>query len=100
MKQIAALALLSLSANAAIVKRQHDMSSMGSSPLNFDAFKIPGLDIQNIAKSMPKGGLSSLMNPGIRKAAKIEEMEPKINPNAKRLKLTYGPYKIRAANVC
>jgi hypothetical protein len=33
-----------------------------------------------------------------KKAMKIEEMPPKF-PGAKRIKLLYGPYKLRAANV-
>ena len=101
MKTIAALGLLSMSASAAVVKRQHDMANMGGGfklP-SLDGFKIPGFDLGNIAKSMPKEGLAGLINPSVRKAYKIETMEPKINPNAKRVKIIYGPYKIRAANV-
>jgi hypothetical protein len=100
MKYIAVLSLLSLSANAVVVKRQHDMSNMGGG-LKLDGFKLPaGFDIGKIAKSMPKEGFSSMMNPEVRKASKIEQMDPKIHPDAKRVKITYGPYKIRAANVC
>ena len=33
------------------------------------------------------------------KASKVEFIEPKIRPDAKRIRLTYGPYKLRAANV-
>jgi hypothetical protein len=33
------------------------------------------------------------------KAAKVEFIEPKIRKDAKRIRLTYGPYKLRAANV-
>jgi hypothetical protein len=33
------------------------------------------------------------------KAMKVEYIEPKISKDAKRIRLTYGPYKLRAVNV-
>jgi len=50
--------------------------------------------------SMPKGGLGSLMgllSPKIQKAMKIETIEPRIRKDAKRIRITYGPYKIRSS---
>jgi hypothetical protein len=99
MKTVAAIGLLALSANAAVIKRQDLMAGGFSIPGFGDFSKIPGFDISNIAKSLPKGGLASLMNPSVRSALKIEEIKPLRNPQAKRIRLTYGPYKIRAANV-
>jgi hypothetical protein len=32
-------------------------------------------------------------------ATKIEELKPKINPQAKRIKITYGPFKIKGLEV-
>jgi len=32
-------------------------------------------------------------------AAKVEELKPKINPLAKRIKITYGPFKIKGLEV-
>jgi hypothetical protein len=112
MKTVSTLALLALSADAAIIKRQHDhsamggmegMSSMGSmgSPGN-----LGGLDIQSIIKSLGgkggkggKGGLAGMLRPEVRKAYKIEKLKPLVRPDATRVRITYGPYKIRASGV-
>jgi hypothetical protein len=51
------------------------------------------------------GGLSSLLgalSDGAMpktKAVKIQELTPR-NPGAKRVRMTWGPYKIRGVNVC
>jgi hypothetical protein len=96
MKVISTVALLALSANAAVVRRQEGGFKIPGLE-NFP--KIPGFDISSIAKSLPKGGLAGLLNPTVLKAMKIEEIPPKRMPDAKRIRLTYGPYKIKAANV-
>jgi hypothetical protein len=51
--------------------------------------------------SMPKGGIGSLLgllSPQVQKALKIEDIPPQIRKDAKRQRITYGPYKIRASN--
>jgi hypothetical protein len=91
MRLVTAVGLLALSVDAGVVKRQEygDLSSL-----------IPkGFDFSKIAKSIPKGGLMAMLNPEVRKAYKVEEIAPKRNPAAKRVRLTYGPYRIKAANV-
>jgi hypothetical protein len=35
------------------------------------------------------------VKPFVIKAAKLEHMQPKLRPNAKRIKMKYGPFKIR-----
>jgi hypothetical protein len=92
MKAFTTFSLLALSTNAAVVRRQEGLPGL-------EGLKIPGFDISQIAKSLPKGGLAGLLRPTVKKAYKIEEMKPQVNPQAKRIKITYGPYKIRAANV-
>jgi hypothetical protein len=111
MKTISTLAVLALSADAAIIKRQgHDHSSMAGmgsmGGMGKEMGKIGGLDIQSIIKALGGkggkgglGGLSGLMKPDVRKAYKIEQLKPLIRPEATRVKVTHGPYKIRAANV-
>jgi hypothetical protein len=116
MKKVAILSLLSLSASAAVVKRQFGLGSMGMNGFEglFGFGVLPGIgglpalgglpglggfDITKIAKSLPKGGLAGLMRPVVRKANKIEYITPLRHPDAKRIRLTYGPYKIKAANV-
>jgi hypothetical protein len=102
MKTIAALTLLVLSVNAAVVKRQGHSNNGGTAPgsgfQGFAGLTVPGLDLASIAKTLPKGGLGGLMGPTVRKAYKIEEIPPQKNPKAKRIRITYGPYKIRGAN--
>jgi hypothetical protein len=45
------------------------------------------------------GGLAAAFLPA-RKAFKIEKIAPQTNvPGAKRIKIIYGPYKLKAANV-
>jgi hypothetical protein len=45
------------------------------------------------------GGMASLFIPP-KKAFKIEHMKPLTDvPGAKRIKIIYGPYKLKAANV-
>jgi len=57
------------------------------------------------APKAPTSNPASASQPGaqpILKAIKIEELTPQfasIRPDAKRVKLTYGPYILRAANV-
>lgn len=109
MKTISTLAVLALSADAAIIKRQgHDHSSMAGmgsmGGMGKEMGKIGGLDLQSIIKSLGgkggKGGLSGFMRATeVRKAYKIEQMKPLIRPEATRVRITHGPYKIRAANV-
>jgi hypothetical protein len=51
--------------------------------------------------SMPTGGgLLNMLVPATQKAMKIEEMPSRLHPGAKRVKMTYGPYKLRASSVC
>jgi hypothetical protein len=95
MKAFTTLSLLVLSVNSVVVRRQN---ADGLFP-GLQGLKIPGFDLSQIAKSLPKGGLAGLLKPEVKKAYKIEEMKPLVNPQAKRIKITYGPYKIRAANV-
>lgn len=118
MKTASTLALLVLSADAAIIKRQHDHSKMGgmegmSGMAGMSGAagpgKVGGLDIQSIIKSLGNkggkggkgglGGLFSAMRPAVRKAYKIEKLKPLIRPEATRVRITYGPYKIRASGV-
>jgi hypothetical protein len=101
MKTIATLAILALSADAALIKRQdHDHSSMGSMGSMGSKGLPGGFDFKNIGKAFGKGGLlSSFLNPETRMAYKIEELKPVVRPEAKRVRITYGPYKIRASNV-
>jgi len=43
-----------------------------------------------------KKSLAAIMGTtDIMQAAKVEELKPKINPQAKRIKITYGPFKIK-----
>jgi hypothetical protein len=111
MKTISTLAILALSADAAIIKRQgHDHSSMagmgdmgGMGKGMAGMGKIDGIDIKAILKSLGGsgglGGLGKMMKPEVRKAFKIEKMKPQVRPEATRLRITYGPYKIRASGV-
>jgi hypothetical protein len=85
MKIITVLCFLTFSVNAAVIKRQeHDNSGGGG---------IGGLT--NIA-TLPKSGL---LTPETQRAMRIEEIQPKVNPSAKRIRLTYGPFKIGVPNV-
>lgn len=66
---------------------------------------MPSADkLADLIKSGKLGGgkgLGSLMGRApSTKAAKVEFITPKIRKDAKRIRLTYGPYKLRAANVC
>jgi hypothetical protein len=78
------------------------------------ALLTPGLDrrqlpsgdkLAELIKSGKLGGaagkgLGALMGKAQpTKASKVEFIEPKIRPDAKRIRLTYGPYKLRAVNV-
>jgi hypothetical protein len=112
MKTVSTLALLALSADASIIKRQHDhsaMGGMGDMAGKGSTGKVGGIDIQAILKSLGgkggkggKGGLggfAGMMKPEVRKAYKIEKLKPLVRPDATRLRITYGPYKIRAAGV-
>jgi len=77
------------------------MSDMGSTA------KLGGFDIQSIIKSLGGkggkggkgglGGLSGMLRPEVRKAYKIEKLKPRVRPDATRVRITYGPYKIRAS---
>jgi hypothetical protein len=96
MKAVSMLVLLALSANAAVVKRQAGGFTL---PAGLDKFIPDGFDISSLAKSLPKGGMANMMNPTVRMAFKVEEIKPTRMPEAKRVRLTYGPYKIKAANV-
>jgi hypothetical protein len=104
MKTIAALGVLALSINAGIIKRQGGSYGGGVTPINgtpgLDGLKSPGSDfLANMAKALPKGGLGAMLSPEVRNAYKIEQIPPQMNPKAKRVRTTYGPYKIRASNV-
>jgi hypothetical protein len=117
MKTVSALALLALSAEAALIKRQHDHSAMGGMagmagpPAAGAAGKLGGIDIQSILKQLGKGGkggkggfpgLGAFMGgkkPEVRKAYKVEKLKPLVRPEATRVRLTYGPFKIRASGV-
>jgi hypothetical protein len=47
-----------------------------------------------------KDALAAIMGTtNIIRAAKVEELTPKINPQAKRIKITYGPFKIKGLEV-
>jgi len=84
---------------------------LGSFPSISFSFLTPGIDrrqlqsadkLAELIKSGKLGGgkglgLSGKSQPT--KAAKVEFIEPKIRKDAKRIRLTYGPYKLRAANV-
>jgi hypothetical protein len=97
MKFTTTLCLLVLSANGAVVKRQQKQGGSGMGSFNF-----PGIDLSSIAKALPNGlpkGGGLIGNREVRKAYKIEQLTPKYDPEAKRIKITYGPYTIRAANV-
>jgi hypothetical protein len=104
MRTIAALGLLALSTNADVVKRQGYSHGGGATPTNgapsLGGLKSPSSDFfADIAKALPKGGLGAMLNPEVRKAYKIEQIPAQTNPQAKRVRTTYGPYKIRASNV-
>jgi hypothetical protein len=48
----------------------------------------------------PGKGLAAIMGTtDIIYAAKVEELKPKINPQAKRIKITYGPFMIKGQEV-
>jgi hypothetical protein len=50
--------------------------------------------------STPKGGLGallSMLNPPVQKVFKMEYLKPELNPDAKKIRITYGPYKIRSS---
>lgn len=92
MKFVTAVGLFALAVDAGVIKRQEGLGDLAS--------LIPkGFDLGKIAKSMPKGGLAALFSPEVRKAYKVEDIKPKRNPEAKRVRITYGPYKVKAANV-
>jgi hypothetical protein len=85
--------LFMLSAHAAVFDRRQDASLLGLD-------KLPkGFDVGSFAKSLPKGGLTGFFNPEVRMAFKVEQIAPKRMPDAKRVRLTYGPYKLKAATV-
>jgi hypothetical protein len=60
--------------------------------------------VSGAAPTGPPSGLGSLLSGGRlnglakQKAYKIQEIKA-VNPGAKRIQITYGPYKLRAANV-
>jgi len=112
MKSAVALYLLTLSANAAVVKRQgHDHGGApsygspaagGFSIPGLEGFKIPGLEnfkLPGLNFAVPKGGFAAMMKPDVRKAYKVEEIPPQKYKDAKRIRITYGPYKVRASSV-
>jgi len=98
MKTVASLALLALTANGAVVKRQADLLKGLQIP-GLEGFKLPaGFDLSSIAKSLPKGGLTGLLNPEVKTALKVEKIPTLRNvPGAERVRITYGPYKIKAS---
>jgi hypothetical protein len=121
MKTVAALGLLALTANAAVVKRQghsHEGgggSTYGSPAPKSEGFKIPGLESFNLPGleglklpglngfkmkgAMPKGGMMSMMSMPSRKAYKIEQIPPQKYKDARRVRIMYGPYTIRSSKV-
>ena len=96
MKTSTVLGLLVLSTNAAVIKRQghsHDGASTYGI-LGLEGFKIPGLNF-----ALPKDGISAMFTPSVRKAYKIEQIPPQKYKEARRIRITYGPYNIRATSV-
>lgn len=95
MKTAAAIVLLALSANAAVIKRQEHSHDGGVTigPTGLGGFKIPGLNF-----ALPKGGMAAMLTPEVRKAYKIEQIPPQKYKDARRIRITYGPYKIRATS--
>jgi len=86
MKITLVLGLAAALTNATVVRRQEQSRS----------------DMAGMEKSTPKlAGKAPppLTRQGIRQALTIENIIPQINPEAKRIRMIYGPYKIRAANV-
>jgi hypothetical protein len=96
MRTVTTLGLLALSANAVVIKRQGHSHGGGPSFNNVpgQGFIFPGLNF-----APPKGGLLQMLKPDVRKAYKVEQIPPQKYKDAKRIKITYGPYKIRATSV-
>jgi hypothetical protein len=112
MKAIA-FSLLAFSANAAIIKRHEhnfaDGPTYGAPGLQgfklpkledlkgipgLENFKFPGLNF-----APPKDGFAAVLSPKVRKAMKIESIPPVQYKDARRVRITYGPYKVRASSV-
>ena len=115
-----AFSLLAFSANAAITKRQGHGNANGPTygtsglqGLNLpglEGFKLPGLDglsipglenfkIPGLNFAPPKDGFAAVLRPKVRKAHKIELVPPQKYEDARRIRITYGPYKVRASSV-
>jgi hypothetical protein len=72
-------------------------TASGTSPRLSEGFFVNGYDsnsLIDIERRQYPGVVTS-----VQKALSIEEVKPQVNPAAKWIKLTYGPYKIKAQNV-
>jgi len=101
MKTAAAIGFLPFFANAAVIKRQghgggekaHGGGSNGFNIPGLEGFKFPGMNY-----ALPKDGIAAMLNPQVRKAYKIENLAPQRWKDARRVRITHGPYKLGASS--
>jgi hypothetical protein len=95
MRIFTVVGLLVLLADAAVVRQ--DFRNHGTSGTS--EIKLPGYhpDMFNMDKVMRS--IESSNQPAA-KPYKLESIPPLFNPQAKRIKLIYGPFKVKGSEVC
>jgi hypothetical protein len=90
MKTILFVGLLALLVDAAVLTLERTGAGIGS---------IPGYHLDMFDKETIMRSIDSSKFPAA-KPYKLESIPPKLNPEAKRIRLIYGPYLVKGSEVC